>query len=280
MTRLLRSDFRRMMKNKIFYLCVFAMLLLALTGVLSRFYYANVVKEPGYDNTKGLFFLDMMCFAVLVAVLDGMFIGTEYQDKTIRNKLIIGHNKVKVYLSYFIVTSVALLLLHLVYASLALGLSATLLDGFQTPGQDYFGFLLCSFTTIIALNAVMIMLCMFIQNKAYGSVLCILLALGLILAGIDIQGSLENPKTIGGYEYEYEGEIVKVPERDNPYYVGGAMRSIYEFLDNFLPGGHAITIAQKNELPSRFWTMPIYDAAFVLLTTFVGIWGFKRRNMK
>lgn len=280
MSKLLRSDFRRLAKSKTAMLCLLAECLLAFAGVMSRVYYTNELGEPGYDTVKGLYFFDMQCYPVLVAVFVGIFIGIEFADKTIRNKLIVGHSKINVYLSNLVVTSVALLLMHIVYCVTVLGLSFAFFDGFTITGTDYWLSFFCSLATIIATNAVILMCCMLMQNMAFSSIVCILLALGFIIFGLNIQGALENPPTIGGYEYEYGGEIIQVPSSKNPHYVGGALRAIYTFLNDFLPGGQGLTINLNDALPSQYVTMTVYALILTMLSTFVGIYGFKRRNMK
>ena len=52
---------------------------------------------------------------LVAAILTSMFIGSEYSDGTIRNKLVVGHSRMRIYLANLIVCSVACVLIFLAY---------------------------------------------------------------------------------------------------------------------------------------------------------------------
>ena len=103
MDKLLRADFSRLFKSKEFWIC--AALMLAVS-VGNAFRTINSAKNF-LSDTK--FYIDEYVFslapytAVISAVLISLFLGTEYSDKTIRNKLIIGYTRTSIYLANFII---------------------------------------------------------------------------------------------------------------------------------------------------------------------------------
>lgn len=70
------------------------------------------VSKFGYEATLDNFFFDYATYIlVLGAIFCSLFIGTEYSDGTIRNKLIMGYSRQKIYCANLIVCIIANLML-------------------------------------------------------------------------------------------------------------------------------------------------------------------------
>ena len=54
---------------------------------------------------------------LVAAVFISLFVGSEYSDGTIRNKLVVGHSRMRIYLANLIVCSIACVLISLAYAA-------------------------------------------------------------------------------------------------------------------------------------------------------------------
>ena len=97
MSRLLVSTFIRMLKKVIFWffvLCMFAY------GVYTAL---NIASEAriGFVLDRCLFeCLPLM--GLISAIFTSLFIGSEYSDGTIRNKIIVGHSRIRIYLANLI----------------------------------------------------------------------------------------------------------------------------------------------------------------------------------
>ena len=107
MSRLLVSTFIRMLKKVIFWffvLCMFAY------GVYTAL---NIASEARIE-----FVLDRCLFeclplmGLISAIFTSLFIGSEYSDGTIRNKIIVGHSRIRIYLANLIVCAIASVLIH------------------------------------------------------------------------------------------------------------------------------------------------------------------------
>ena len=86
------------------------------------------------------------------------------------------------------------------------------------------------------------------------------------------------PKTEQGRDISViteDTELMKVP---NPYYVFGTKRKVLEFLLDINPSGQAVQLAAL-EL-SRPGAVIIYDAALTALFCSLGVFIFKKRNLK
>ena len=94
--------------------------------------------------------------------------------------------------------------------------------------------------------------------------LCILLAFILIF--------------IAGYSYTENGVTVEKPEPKNPNYIDGTKRQVYEFLQNFTPGGQIIVI--DNMSVDKPVILAVYDGIILLAATGFGMVIFRRKDLK
>jgi len=281
MIKLIRSDFRRLWRSKAFYFGLLVMGILAVWGVFSRYYYTNSQMEPGYDAPDDILFSALQYIPFVIAVFVSLFVCTDYSDGTIRNKLVVGHRKISIYVSYVIVTSVASLLMHIFYTLSVVGLSIPLLNDFETPAYINLTVFLCSIVLVIALNSIAVLLSGLFRNRVVCLVASLLLMYLLFELSGSIYGGLINPEFIGGYTYTINGEIFEMPLIRNQYYVSGTKRVIYEFLNEFLPHGQTFLFSQSlTELPENIWLKPIYSAVCILITSIGGAWVFKRSEFK
>ena len=97
MNKLLSANFSRMKKDKIFWIGIAFMLCL---GIFSNIlYYKQNIQYPEYTITLDMgFFTPAMFIGIIASVFCSLFIGTEYSDGTIRNKISVGHSRTIIYL--------------------------------------------------------------------------------------------------------------------------------------------------------------------------------------
>ena len=94
MRKLLRADFARLWRDKIFWLALTAMAAAGQFCFWARFQsfregYAAPLEDP--------FMVYVPVAAIVLSALCALFIGVDYSDGTIRNKLIAGHGRASVY---------------------------------------------------------------------------------------------------------------------------------------------------------------------------------------
>ena len=112
MNKLLSAGFSRLWKNKVFWGGVLLMPCLLVFVLVSNYrdmMHFSVEARAAYilDTFLPGCFMFIGCFTAIFAAL---FLGTEYSDGTIRNKLVVGHSRVVVYLSSLILCIVSSLL--------------------------------------------------------------------------------------------------------------------------------------------------------------------------
>ena len=110
MRNLISAGFYKMRKSRIFLICMI------LVNVLSAFltvqvYQNSLSYDVSYTFEDGIFMTETIMI-LITAVFVSLFFGTEYSDGTIRNKLIGGHTRGKIYLSQVVVNAVSCLLIY------------------------------------------------------------------------------------------------------------------------------------------------------------------------
>ena len=121
MNKLLSAEFMRLYKSFVFKLCLIFSAGLGVFAVIIRWLdirkhadtYAQLSVE--YRNADGLIFVGSLYMIFAVAVFVSIFVGTEYSDGTIRNKLTIGHKRSKIYFSKLIVCAAVTFTINILY---------------------------------------------------------------------------------------------------------------------------------------------------------------------
>ena len=89
MRNLMSAAWLRVRKNKVFW---GAMILMVFFAVNSRLDQYVQRKRFGVEATLETSFFDFIMFAsILMSVFISLFLGTEYGEGTIRNKIVVGH---------------------------------------------------------------------------------------------------------------------------------------------------------------------------------------------
>ena len=282
MRNLISAIFARLFKGKLFWVTMIVALGFAALATGMRVYESNVLLEPGYDTPDGLLFLGALYLVVIVAVFDALFIGNEHADGGFRNQLAVGYTKIQVYMAYLIVSGVAVLLIHLAYIAVVLGIAVPFLSPFQVPASVNVVLFFCSLFAAVALNSLMVWLCMLISNKATVVAACMLLAIALLVGGMAVHTMLSEPEfyRMSGVT-TVDGVILSTPQTyPNPDYLTGTKRTVIQFFQDFWPSGQMVTISTAKELPAHVWCLPVYSVVFTVLVTLGGAVIFRRRDLK
>ena len=274
MTKLLSANFFRLKKNKCFWVCMIFMLAAGVFFPVMR--YVDMQKSGTVNTLDNGFFACALFIGVLASVFCSLFIGTEYSDGTIRNKVVVGQKRSAIYLSNLITCAAAGVAMCLAFFLPYLGLGMPLLGFFTADVKVILLFTLAVFALCISFNAIFTMNAMLNQNKAVVAVTCILSAFVLLGAGAYINARLDEPKTYPSYNISGEETASTVIE--NPDYLEGTERDVYQFLYDFFPGGQAVQCSTMEAVHPPM--LPVYSAVIVVLTTGLGLFFFRRKDLK
>ena len=280
MSRLLSADFAKLRKNKFFWICMAGMFLFGV--FMATMDYISTLQYGDYEaQITNVLFIYPLVVAILIPAFVSLFVGTEYSDGTIRNKMIIGHTRTGIYLSDLIVCSVAGIgfcvsyIIGVLLAGLPLyTINTGILEGVAK-------LVLCSFAMSVAFTALCILTAMLCQNKALTAVINILAACFLLSISIYIMSRLREPEFYPGYTLNTAtGEIDVSEDEPNPNYLRGTEREIYQFFNDFLPTGQAVNIPGQGELSQSPGLLAAYSASIIIVSTGIGVFAFKKRDVK
>lgn len=282
MSKLLRADFARLWRSKIFWIgMAFTIGVGAFSSVTQ---YREMMSMSHYHpHIDNILFSNCMFMPVVAAVFVGLFIGTEYSDGTIRNKIIVGRTRGAIYFSNFIVCMAALLMMHLADIAVIVGIGFPLVGNVEMPIQTLLQLGMISMVTVVALSAIFLLMSMLIHSKASCCVATILLSIVMLMSAMTIRSRLEEPEYYEPYVLSYTDESGKAQEEvgekeKNPNYLTGTKREVCEFLFDFLPGCQMLQItAQNPDNPER---LPLYSLSIIIVTTACGYAFFRRKNIK
>lgn len=274
MRKLLSADFARLCKNKF--------LLFSLIGFfLGALYLLDIhIFDSAYPKPiETLFFFFMIPLGVMLAVFCGLLLGTDYSDGTLRNKIIVGHSRTAVYFSNLLSVTFAGLLMSVAFLLpvCCLGLPAT--SGFLLTQKELLMYLLDAALVICSLSAVFTMVCMLCPRKTTAVIVCLLGTVALYVLCAWLYGVLSEPEF---YEelvsFDPSTEEVIYSQFPNDDYVGGTRREIYTFLVDLLPTGQAYQLALCSA--EHLVGMAACSAGFATVTTVIGLFGFRKKDLK
>lgn len=283
MSRLLSAGIARLRKSKVFYASLIVMAVYALMVVFSS--YRSCLEYGLFDaiSMDDWLYADVELFPIVCAVFIGLFIGTEYSDGTIRNKLVAGHSRWAIYISNLIVCALAAVLMRLVYMAVLLAVGLPLIGKGSCSITLLMVCFMCSILITVTFAAIFLMISMLVQSKAVGAVSVILLSVAFLFAAMLIYSNLNEPEYYEGYTYTYmdeEGQeqVEEVERERNPRYLTGTRRAVYEFLHDFLPYNQGIQIADYQTEHMAYF--PLYSLTIILVSSVCGILLFRRKDLK
>ncbi|MCD7744799.1 MAG: ABC transporter permease [Lachnospiraceae bacterium] len=259
MRNLIHAEFYRYKRNGLIWLLLGAAFL---SGVI---FGLSVIINGTFDD---MFIIPL---SVILAVFLSLEVGQEYNDGTIRNKIVAGHGRGEIYISKFVMAVVTSLIMTTVYLVPSVILSAFVLwNNLQMTSFlcILFGFYILNFVWAVVFTFVSLL----ISKREVSAIVNFTLVIVVMLAAYQIEAMLGQPETYQNYEYisiemtpeevsqvkdgsftgsysiqtddddtiTYYKEVVSdtdVEASKNPRYVEQPWRSVLSIIDTVLPNG-------------------------------------------
>ena len=194
MNKLFRAGLYRLRKNKGAYACVIIPPIYSVCLMLSQY---MQMKESGANYLLDPFlFHFFLVMGVLLSVFVSLYVGTEYHDGTLRNKLISGSSRNAVYgLNLWISFLVGTCSVLLAYtAGLAAGIP--MFGVIEMPALTMLQTCVAGILLVLSYVSIFHMISMLSSSKTTSAVVCILAAVFMmVFAGI-IFSKLSQPEMI------------------------------------------------------------------------------------
>ena len=274
MNKLFRAGLYRLRKNKGAYACVIIPPIYSVCLMFSQY---MQMKESGANYLLDPFlFHFLLVMGVLLSVFVSLYVGTEYHDGTLRNKLISGSSRNAVYGSNlwisFLVGACSVLLAYT--AGFAAGIP--MFGVIEMPALTMLQTCVAGILLVLSYVSIFHMISMLSSSKTTSAVVCILAAVFMmVFAGI-IFSKLSQPEMIT-QAVIVNGETVMETVK-NPAYLTGISRTVYQNILDFLPAGQAVQIFNQGVL--NLGRMMGYSILIIFGTSLAGLYLFNRKDIK
>lgn len=267
------------------------MILSAGYGIITvLFSYADLTRlkawqEAGYDislTVDSFVFASGITAICAGAVFMGMFVGREYSDGTIRNKLVVGHGRGFIYLANFLLCTAANLTALILNYTVTFALGIPLLGVNMAAGEIAYRILI-SVISCIALTSVLTLIPMLVGKKSAAVAALILSIFSMLFITSYVDSKLREPEYYGGgtelvFSPDGEHEFRESEPMKNPNYLEGEKRKVFEFFDEFLPFSQMYHVTSA-EAPGLAKTA-VYDIIILIAVTEAGILVFRKKDIK
>jgi ABC-type transport system involved in multi-copper enzyme maturation permease subunit len=218
-----------------------------------------------YIGEEGLFF----------SIFMSLFIGTDYSDRTIRNKIIVGHKRTDIYLSNFIVCCVGANIINIACIITQVGVGIPLLGVNRDRISDCLIAIFLNFFLIGAYSALFTLVSMTVKSKTNAVVASIIVYFILLIGTNFAYSALQE----GGSNIEGLSTTITVNGEnimaDTPNTLTSTKRRIVELITEISPCGQSIRIAMNESTNA----MPLYSLAFMGVTTLAGVAIFRKKDI-
>lgn len=278
MNRLIYANMVRMIKSKVFWISE-----IFLTGYSIFAYAMAAVNVRNLGMATGgwtvYFFNEMLFIHVVMAVLIPFFIGVEYSDGTVRNKISVGHKRTDIYLANVIVCYAAGAVQFFTYSAVS-ALSALFFVG--KPALTSMGQIPwrvgCSLIMILVYTALYSLVAMLDSNKTRAVVVELLIAFIFVILVSQIYKDLQEQERTDRVVLSETGEMEIEKNIPNSKYVSGTKRVIYEWIDACLPEDQAMYVIDPDAAFSARAPLCMLGESVVLIMA--GAYFFQRKDIK
>lgn len=281
MAKLLRANLERLRKDRfvscLFILVFFCSLLFTWMCIDS---FQQLTKE-GYVRTLDNYYFEMYpYFGAFYGVFVSFFLGIEYSNGCIRNKLVVGHTRTSIFLANFSTCAIGCLLLFGIWflgsipcfffmGPLSIGFTGLLL------------YIAVALVCAVAFAALYTAISSLVSNTPLSVILCLGLWLAISLTVSALYDRLSCPEMSGGVHMVFidgVAQFIQEEPKPNPLYLTGWIRTVCEMLLDFLPEGPAV-LAQALEIEHPFREMGL-GLLFAAVSIFSGSAAFRRKNIQ
>ena len=274
MIKLLKAGFFRLKKDIIFYLFIF--LTIGMAGfMLYRYYNNNIIFKNTYlDEIVNEFIIYIGFF---IAIFISIFVGKEHSQGIIRNKIIVGHSRIAIFLSNLIISIVVSIFGELIYLIIVLLIGIPLFGQMKMTLTQFLMTMLNTTLIIISFCTIYNFIAMLCSDITLSTIICIILFIALFILQ-EALGSIVHVNKYIENGYFENGNKHIISQEPNPNYPGDDKVKQARLFYLAIPEGQAMEI--KNTRLEYLKQMPIYSITLIIIINILGIYIFSKKELK
>ena len=270
MIKLLKAGFFRLKKDVIFWLFIF--LTIGMAG-FTLFRYLSV--EGAYlDKILNEF---IMYIGLFIAIFVSIFVGKEYGQGIIRNKIIVGHSRISIFLSNLIISIVVSLLCELIYLIIVFLIGIPLFGQMQMSFSQFAIVLLNTALVIISFCSIYNFITMICSEITISISICIILFVAMFVAQAAL-GFTANSRKYIEHAFWDNGNKYIISQEPDPNYPGDEKVKQARMLYLSIPQGQAMKIGGNDLTYSA--QMAISSIILIGVVNIVGVCIFSKKELK
>lgn len=278
MSKLLSANIMRLRKEKVFWLVIAVMFVLG-AGIPISIKIAEI-RLGTYNGIDAVFGQFAIFIGIVSAIFCSFFVGREYSDGIIRNKIISGKKRTDIYMANVVTCLLVSLLMCIAFFLPYLGLGIPMLGSFHMEKDIVFWLFLTVVGLSMAFAALYNLIAMLNTNKAVTSSICILLTFLFLFLGFQLRGMLNQPEIVSGLAYDENGVAYQeVEDYPNPSYLKGWERKTVRFVYNLIPGGQVAQCVGRG-VSDDLSVLPIFSLGLIVVTTGIGVFCFDKKDLR
>lgn len=301
MYKLLRADISRLWRSKCLWICAACAILLSVGSAA-----LNISVGGSSVNIGDGPFRDFPNIVIIISVFVPIFLGTEYSDHTIRNKLTVGAKRTHIYLASLLSSIVGALLITaagsayriIKYIAAAVKYNTKGIGSEPMPTERFVWGLAACVSAVIAACAFLTLLGMLITKKSSGIVWSVFIMILLYGASMFIGFRLKENEMVFSSHMGDDGYFTNYEWKKNDRYVSGFPRMALGSLYSVIPfgafdqanEGFSLLLYTDNydmyndvdnlENGDGLWSLPIYSLGAAVVTSAIGTSVFRRKEIK
>ena len=281
MIRLLHANFYRLKKNKVFIGIIIITIIASFVMVFNT-YQGNIANEK-YNMTKTpidrtyIIYINIISF--LIAIFVSIFVGTDYSDGTIRNKIIVGHSRKNIYLSNLIISIVVGLVLEIIHLTIVTIIGMPLIGKIQMNILDFLYIILNMILLIIVFSSIFNFISMLCSNVTLSTVGSLLLILIMYVFCMSISVVANSTKELKIQDFDENGNLITQYIEDKNY-PGDFNKNLCKTVINILPTGQAMELSDVNIDMKEIKIYPLYSLGGIIIINVLGIYMFNKKELK
>lgn len=273
MSKLLKAGIWRLTHNKVFVSMIVLTVIVAITFIINSC--INNFKY-GVDN---LIFSYINLIGFFIAIFTSLFVGSEYDYGTIRNKIVVGHSRVSIYISTLIINIVVAIFLELIYILVTMLIGIPILGEFTLTISQIITTLLYLVVTIIGYTSIFTFVTLICSEITLSTVINIVLILVMFVSTQFLIQVVNAREYSYSTSYGENGEIISQEIiGKNPNYPGENVKEICKRILYTIPTGQADIILNNMENTDK--QILLYSTGMSVAISLLGIITFNKKELK
>lgn len=270
MIKLLKAGLFRLKKEILFWLFI----LFTIGFAAYELTKCSLSESVNLNNAINKF---IMYIGLFIAIFVSIFVGKEYSQGIIRNKIIVGHSRLSIFLSNLIISIAVSILCEVIYIIIVISFGRNLFEKIQISLSQFLVIMLDTILVIISFCSIFNFVTVICSEITASTTICMVLFIVMFIAQATLGLTAFSTKYLTNTIIDENGNQVVTQELD-PNYPGEKKVKQARIFYLLIPQGQAMEIGNNDfELLSK---MPIYSFISISVVNFLGIYIFSKKDLK